>query len=64
MIILNMSIAHFYNSAVVSPFAQIGILYGEEYYSKIPNLCLIIASSCSIACPNGFFNSVLLAFNR
>jgi len=59
-----MTIAHFYSSTVINSFAQIGVIFGEDFFKKIPGLCVFIASTCLVACQNGFVNSVLLAFNR
>ncbi len=35
IIILNMTIAHFYSSVVVGIFAQIGVIFGEKFFNKI-----------------------------
>jgi len=59
-----MTVAHFYSSVVIGTFSQIGVIFGEEFFNKVPALCVFLASTCVVACQNGFFNSALLAFNR
>jgi hypothetical protein len=59
-----MTISHLYSSVVVGTFAQIGIIFGEEFFKKITGLCVFIGTTCVVACQNGFFNSVLLSLNR
>jgi hypothetical protein len=64
IIILSMTIAHFYSSVVVGTFAQIGFIFGEEFFNKVTGFCGFIAFTCLLVCQIGFFNSGLLAFNR
>jgi len=64
IIILNMTIAHFYSSVVVGIFAQIGVIFGEEFFNRVTGLCGFIGITCLLACQIGFFSSCLLAFNR
>ena len=64
IIILSMTIAHFYSSVVIGTFSQIGIIFEEEFFNKIKGLCAFVASSCLFVCQIGFFDSGLLAFNR
>jgi hypothetical protein len=59
-----MTVAHFYSSVVIGTFSQIGVIFGEEIFSKLTGLCVFIGSTCMIACQNGFFNSAFLAFNK
>ena len=64
IIILSMTVAHFYSSFVIGATSQIGVLFGEEFFAGLPGKCLTIGSSCIVTCANGFLNSVLLTFNR
>ena len=63
IIILSMTVAHFYSSTVVGLFSQVGVLFGG-IISKVPGLCVFIAFSFVVSCVNGFLSFVLLAFNR
>jgi len=64
IIILSMTIAHFYSSVVVGTFAQIGVIFGKEFFNRVTGFCGFIAFTCLLACQIGFFSSGLLAFNR
>lgn len=62
--IANLAISDMYVTVFADPLSIVGKLEGEEFFSKIPGFCQMIAFGCTISCVNSLGSIALLSFNR
>ena len=64
LIILNLAIAHFFVSSIVSSFTLVGVFGGEDFFRKFPALCKLTSTIYFLTHITALENEALLAIDR